>query len=227
MSKSKIAGSTKRLLIDQANTRVVVLTSVAAFVLIFCGVATKTLMGQAAYQNKVIGAKRTAVNQLKADKAAVKDLQVSYKAFTGTTQNILGGNSTGTGQNDGDNAKVVLDALPSAYDFPALTTSLEKLINSQQLKINSITGTDDQVAQSANASSSTPVPAPIPFQLTVEGGYANIQGLIDTFQKSIRPIQIQTMEISGDKTKLSLTVSAQTFYQPAKSLNIKSEVVKP
>lgn len=227
MAKSKIASSTKRLLIDQANTRVVVLTSVAAFVLIFCGVATKTLMGQAAYQNKVIGAKRTAVNQLKADKAAVKDLQVSYKAFTGTTQNILGGNSTGTGQNDGDNAKVVLDALPSAYDFPALTTSLEKLINSQQLKINSITGTDDQVAQSANASSSTPAPAPIPFQLTVEGGYANIQGLIDTFQKSIRPIQIQTMEISGDKTKLSLTVSAQTFYQPAKSLNIKSEVVKP
>jgi len=226
MIKQKLAVSTKRMMIDQANARVVVLTSVAAFVLVFCAVSTKTLLGQASYQNKVIAGKKVAVQQLKTDIGAVQNLKTSYDAFVSTSQNVLKGNSTGNGPKDGDNAKIVLDALPSSYDFPALTTSLEALITSQQLKIGGITGTDDQLAQATNTSSSTPVPSPIPFQVSVSGGYANIQGLVDTFQKSIRPVQLQTLEISGDQSNLAMTINAQTYYQPAKSLNIKSEVQK-
>lgn len=219
--------STKRLLIDKANTRIVIYVSVAAFILVFSLVATKTLVGQATYQNRVIGKKRTAVNQLKSDIAATSTLKTSYKAFVGTTQNVLGGNPQGLGAQDGNNAKIVLDALPSAYDFPGLTASLEALISVQpNVKIDSISGTDDEVAQSANQSSISPQPVPIPFTITVEGDSAGIQSVVDVLGRSIRPIQIQTMSIAGDSSKLSLTITAQTFYQPAKSLNIKKEVVR-
>lgn len=222
----KLALSTKRALIDRANTNVVVLTSVAAFVLVFCGVATKTLISQAAYQNRVISQKRAALNLIKSDIGNVTKLKTSYSDFSGKPVNVLGGSSTGTGAQDGNNAKLVLDALPSGYDFPALATSLDKLLGSQQVTITSITGTDDELAQKANNSSAVPTPVEMPFQVAVTGSYDNIQTLVSTFEKSIRPIKIQTMDIAGNQSALSLTVTAETFYQPAKSLSITTKVVK-
>ena len=218
--------STKRVLIDKANARIVVFVSVAAFILVFSLVATKTLVSQAAYQNRVISKKRAAVNQLKTDISATGQLKTAYQAFTGTTQNVLGGNPAGTGPKDGDNAKVVLDALPSSYDFPGLTTSLETLLGQQGVTIDSIAGTDDEVAQSGNQSSINPQPVQIPFTVVVEGNYDGVQNVIKAFESSIRPIQLQQIQIAGGKDKLTLTITAQTYYQPAKSLNIKKEVVK-
>ncbi len=218
--------STKRALIDQANSRIVMVTSVAAFLFVFSLVASKTLISQAGYQNRVISAKKQAVQQLKTDITATNALKTSYQAFIGTSQNAIGGNPDGTGPQDGNNAKIVLDALPSSYDFPALATSLEKLITSQNVTINSITGTDDEVAQAGNQSSATPQPVPMPFEVSVTGDYQSIQGLIGQFERSIRPFQIQSIDISGDQSKLTANIKAQTFYQPAKSLNIKTKVVK-
>jgi Tfp pilus assembly protein PilO len=220
------AASVKRVMIDKANARIVAYVSVAAFILVFSLVATKTLISQAAYQNKVISVKRKAVDQLKTDIAATDQLKTAYDAFNGTSQNVLGGNPDGIGEKDGNNAKIVLDALPSSYDFPGLTTSLEGLLANQHVKINSIAGTDDEVAQSSNQTSSSPTPVPIPFSTLIEGSYTDVQNVVSAYEKSIRPIQIQTLDISGNQNKLTFNITAQTFYQPAKSLNIKKEVVK-
>ncbi len=216
----------KRTLIDKANTRVVVVVSIAAFLAVFSLVATKTLISQARYQDRVISAKRDARDQLKKDIDAVSDLKSSYEAFTSTAQNAIGGNPSGAGSQDGNNAKIVLDALPSSYDFPALATSLETLVANQGVKINTISGTDDGATQSANTSSSAPQPIAIPFTLSVTGSYPNVQKVISSLEKSIRPIQIQTLDISGSKDSLNLSVTAQTYYQPAKSLNITTKVIK-
>jgi len=221
-----IAVSTKRVQIDKANARIVAYVSVAAFILVFSLVATKTLVSQATYQNHVISKKRTAVNQLKADISATSQLKTAYQGFIDTSQNVLGGDPKGTGPKDGDNAKVVLDALPSSYDFPGLQASLETLLASQNVKIDTMSGTDDEVAQSGNQSSISPQPVAIPFSVTVEGDYTGIQNVITAFEKSVRPIQVQTLSIAGNQSKLTLTITAQTYYQPAKSLNIKKEVVR-
>jgi len=219
--------SSKRALIDKANTRIVVYVSVAAFILVFSLVATKTLIGQATYQNRVIGAKRVAVNQLKSDIAASDSLKTSYNAFVGTAQNAIGGNPTGSGPQDGNNAKIILNALPDAYDFPGLTTSLENMLTSQGgVTIDGISGTDQEATFGSNLSSSTPQPQPIPFSISVAGSYSSLQGVISTFERSIRPIQIQTLEVSGTDPNLTMTITAQTYYQPAKSLNITQKVVR-
>jgi hypothetical protein len=220
------APSAKQLMINKANARMVVITSVAAFVVVFCLVASFTLLGQLNYQNKVIGKKKEAYNQLKTDLRNINSLVASYNAFSNTPQNMLGGNPDGTGQNDGDNGKIVLDALPSKYDFPALATSLEKILSGQNVQIQSITGTDDEIAQAAGTSSS-PAPVEMPFEITVDGDFNSIKGVIDAFQRSIRPIKVTSLEVSasGDNS-LTLTIQATTYYQPEKSLSIKQEVVK-
>jgi hypothetical protein len=218
---------TKRSLINKANSTMVIATTVAAFALVFGLVAGKTLGSQLSYQNRVIGAKKTAYSRLKGDLAARTTLKNSYDAFIAQNPNVIGGDRSGTGSKDGDNAKIVLDALPSKYDFPALTTSLEKLITDQNLKIVGITGTDDEAAQSANATSPDPQPIAMPFQVQVNGSYQSAQNLVDVLLLSTRPFQIQTLELSGaDKGNMITRISAQTFYQPQKDLKITSKVVK-
>jgi hypothetical protein len=223
---AKTASSTKRALIGKANSTIVIATAVAAFVVVFCAIASKTLISQASYQNRVISTKKKALATLESDLNARDSLVAAYKTFVGTPQNILGGNPDGSGDQDGDNAKIILDALPSKYDFPALTTSLEKLITSQGLSIDSIAGTDDEVSQSATLASGAPAPVAMPFQIQVNGSYESVKSLISIFERSIRPIQVQKIELTGSEGSMSAVIEAQTFYQPEKTLNIKSEVVK-
>lgn len=218
---------TKRALIDRSNQSLVIACGVSAFLVIFSVVASKTLFSQLTYQNRVLKEKHSTVLRLKSNLTAANQLETSYEAFTNTSTNIINGDSKGTGERDGNNTKIILDALPSTYDFPALATSLEKLITDVKgLKITNITGTDDQVAQSANDSSTNPEAVAMPFTLAVHGDYKSVQELIAKFEHSIRPFQIQTMTLSGDQADINLTIGAQTFYQPAKSLNITTKVVK-
>ncbi len=223
---AKTASFTKRALISKANSTMVIATGVAAFIFVFSMVASKTLFSQASYQNKVIAQKKEALATLKGDISAVDSLKESYRAFVETPRNVLGGNPTGSGRLDGDNAKIVLDALPSKYDFPALATSLEGLISSQGIEIQAITGTDEEVQQSQ--SSESPAPVPITFQVRVSGSFDGIKNLIGVFERSIRPIQVTKVDMSAEANGNNLTalIDAQTFYQPEKSLKIKTEVVK-
>lgn len=222
----KIVATGKRALIDKANSSIVIITSVAAFIFVFSLVATKTLISQAAYQNRVIDAKKSALTQLKTDISAVNSLKSSYAAFNSTPQNVIGGNSTGTGAKDGTNSQLILDALPSSYDFPALATSLEKIVSSQQVTLGSISGTDNEATDAKDNSSTAPTPVAMPFEVSVTGNYTAIQSLIGQFESSIRPFQIQTIAFSGSQTNLTADITAQTFYQPAIVFNLGSKVVK-
>jgi hypothetical protein len=60
----------------------------------------------------------------------------------------------------------------------------------------------------------------------VNGSYLAVQGLVDLLFRSIRPFQISTIELSGDESSMTATISAQTYYQPEKSLDITQEVVR-
>jgi hypothetical protein len=217
---------TKRSLISKANSTMVLSTTIAAFALIFTLVAGKSLVSQMTYQNRVIDAKKTALKHLRDDLQARDSLQQSYNSFTAENPNVIGGDAKATDGKNGDNAKIVLDALPSRYDFPALTTSLEKLITGQGLQIMSISGTDEEATQAANATSPNPQPVAMPFQFQVSGSYQSVQNLTDVMLRSIRPFQIQTLELSGDQGNMIARIAAQTYYQPEKNLNITTKVVK-
>jgi hypothetical protein len=219
--------STKRLAISKSNAQMVIVVGIAAFITVFCLVVCKTVFSQNRYQAKVISAKEKAHKQLQANAKAYSSLSNSYKIFNSKNPNIIGGSITGTGSNDGNNSTIVLDALPSSYDFPALTSSLEKILSDRGLKVSSISGIDDQVNQQANASSPDPQPVPMPFSFTVSNAsYDSIKDLTDALQRSIRPIQIDTMSLSGSSSDMTATFTAHTFYQPAKSLKLTTKVIK-
>lgn len=225
MDKQQI--STKRLAISKSNAQMVAAVAVASFVTIFCLVAAKTVFSQNRYQAKVISAKEKAHTQLENNLKAFDSLSTSYKIFDTKNPNVLGGSINGAGDNDGSNSKLILDALPPLYNFPALTSSLEKILADRGLKVSAITGTDDEVAQQSNTSSPTPQPVAMPFTFTVDNAsYASIAQLAEALQHSIRPIQVDTINLSGSVDNMTATFTAHTYYQPAKSLKITTKVIK-
>jgi Tfp pilus assembly protein PilO len=217
--------SSKQLQIDKAKAFVVGSVGVAIFILIFTIFISRALLSQRAYQSRVIKEQETAVKQLNENKKAVARLGAAYKQFVEQPTNVIGGSSSAAGDRDGDNARIVLDALPSKYDFPALASSLDKILSDQKFKVSSFTGVDDEIAQSASKSGAL-VPIEIPFTFSVSGSYSSVQGLIDTLDRSIRPIKIKTLSLAGKSSDLQLTLSATTYYLPEKQLTFPTKEVK-
>lgn len=221
----KTVFSVKRLQIDKANTRIVVIISIAAVVTTFSLVASHALLSQRSYQARVIAEKEKAAAQLVINRQNIERLNDSYRAFIGTSQNIIGGDPNGIGGKNGDNAKIILDALPSKYDFPALTSSLEKLLDDRNFSVENISGTDDELTQAAQ-SSPNPAPVEIPFQLSVNSNYNSLKSLIEVLELSIRPMHITSLTFSGNNDATQLQINAKTYYQPAKSLDITTKDVR-
>lgn len=214
----------KRVQIDKTQAMMLGLVVAASVITMFALVASKTLFVQANYLNKVASKKEKAVTQLKNNKDAVTSLVKSYQSFASQDPNLIGGKNSGSEERDGDNGRLVLDALPSKYDFPALATSLEKLLNGYS--INSITGNDDVASQVAPLTAKASIPVAMPFIIDVSSDYVGIQKLSTAFEKSIRPFQIQGIKLNGSNAILQATITAQTYYQPEKNLKVGSEVVK-
>lgn len=218
---AKSFNMTKRVQLDKAKATMLGILVGASVITVFSLVASKSFFSQANYLRKVAGKKEKALDTLKKNKEAVGKLEAAFESFSGQNPNLIGGNSTGTGDKDGDNARLVLDALPSKYDFPALATSLEKLL--QGYTINNISGSDDTSTQEQSENAEL---VEIPFEIGVESDYANTRAMVQKFEKSIRPFQIQTLTVTGSNAQLQTAISAKTFYQPEKDLKVSSEVVK-
>jgi hypothetical protein len=223
---SQMQLSSKRMAIDKANASLIVIVAISAFVVVFSLVAAKALLDQRAYQSKVISKKELARDTLQENIAAVDTLNTAYQEFANAEVNVLGGNPDGKGDRDGENPRIILDALPSKYDFPALTTSIEKLLSENKFKLSNITGVDDEVAQSENTYSESPTPVEIPFSIEAEVPGSGAKSMVELFERSIRPIHIQKMELSEQNGQLLMTLTGKTFYQPGKNLNVRSEVVR-
>lgn len=217
--------NTKHAQIDKAQVTMVAAVSVAVFLTIFAAISVYSLSQKRSYQDRVIAAREKARDQLDQNIQASNQLTESYKQFVSEPENIIGGSATGSGDRDGDNARIVLDALPSKYDYPALMTSLEKVIKQRGLSIDSISGTDDEIAQLQASDSSQTVE--MPFDVTVRGDYAKIQDIIKLFERSIRPFNIQEITFKAvDDKEITATVKAKSYFQPEKKLEFKTEVIK-
>lgn len=215
----------KRELISKANSTMVATVAIGAFLIVFSIVASRNLWVTRTHQDKVAKKKEDAVKQLEANKESVKKLQISYQEFMASPDNIIGGNPTGSGDRDGDNARIVLDALPSKYDFPAFITGVNKLLETKSLAATSLTGTDDEIAQK-DSKSTTPVE--VPFVL---GGEANsfqqAKDFMLALEQSIRPIKVNKITITaGKSSQIQLNVDATSYYLPAKGITINKETIK-
>ncbi len=212
--------SSKRAAVDKNQTTIFALVAVASVITVGALMVSKGLWSQSAYLGKVADKKEIAVQQLEENKIAVAALEESYEKFDTQNPNLLGGTPEGTGPRDGSNSTLILDALPNTYDFPALTSSIEKLLFGYS--IEGIGGSDDVVAQQEAAEGS---PVEIPFSFDVTTSYTGFKDLLKTFDLSIRPFNLVRIELDGTNSLLEVGVNGKTYYQPDTGMKITSEVV--
>ncbi len=217
----------KRLALSKANAQMVIIISVAAFITVFCLVAAKSILGLTSYQSRVIQAQDKAINQLNTNLNNFSSLNRQYNNFVANSTNIIGGQINSSANNGGNNSKIILDALPPGYDFPALVSSIEGILTNQGLDITGISGTDNQLTEQSNTSSPNPTPVSMPFSFTISNvNYQQIGSLLNDLQKSVRPIAIDNISVNGGGNNINLTIEAHTYFQPAKSLGITEQAIK-
>jgi hypothetical protein len=209
--------SQKRVLIDKANQSMFVMIASVAALVVFSGVSTRSLLKQSSHRAKVITAKKIAANTLAANDSEIGKLIDSYKVFESSPESVI--------RTTDKNSKIILDALPPKYDFPALASSLEKILTDGGYGITGISGTDNELSITDTL---TPNPAPIemPFTLSVSGNYDKVKGLLGDLERSIRPIYVSSVSLSGTETDAKLNVVAKTYYQPGKNLSITKKAIK-
>ncbi len=227
----KLNLQSKRLQIkvDRAQTSLLGITVLATVVTIFSIVSIKALLTQFNFQNNVIGARHTAAKQLRANVQVARQLASQYNdVFIGSSPtNVLGGKNDPSPDAippDGDNGRIVLDALPTAYDFPALLTSLSKLMAQDSIGSPSIGGTD-QSQTANNQPSSTPQASNIDVTINGTAPYKNVQDMIKDLERSIRPFDITKLSLNGSDANMSVAIAVSTYYQPAKTLNLNTKEV--
>lgn len=208
------------------------LTIVAAAVAIavFSLVSTKALLSQAAYQRRVINARHLSNSQIQQSIKQAGTLVDQYNNVfeDPNATNALGGKndtSSNASPPNVDNARLVLDALPTTYDYPALLTSVQKVLTDSGIGSPSIGGSDQSTQVSSTPSSN---PQPIPIELTISGTatYQGVQSLISSLQQSIRPFDITKLTLSGNESSMVVTLKVTTYYQPAKSLLVNSKEIR-
>lgn len=221
--------SLKHIQIDKANRTVILTVAVSAVIVVFGIFVGRAMLMRQKHQSRVIAAKELAVKQLKENIEAKNQIVDAYRQFTTTSVNILSGSTSPTAQGakDGDNARIILDALPSKYDFPALATSIENLLVSNGFTITSLSGTDDEVNQAIVEAQPNPEVTEIPFNLSVsDTDYLGMQKLVGLLEASIRPLKVQSMTLSGSSKAMKIEMQLSTYYLPEKSLSITDKEIQ-
>jgi hypothetical protein len=208
--------SRKRLMISNANSIMLAAVALTSATVVFSGFASKGLYKQSSFQKRVITERKKSLKQLQDNVSSAKSLVESYRAFDANKESFLA--------NADNNTRLTLDALPSKYDFPALTASVEKILTAGGYPVEAISGIDNETT--AQQDSPKPVATAQPFSVTTRGTYGSIQKLIKDFERSIRPIKIKKIELAGSDASVRAIIDADTYYQPEKKLEIQTKVVK-
>jgi Tfp pilus assembly protein PilO len=214
-SPNKNRVSTKHLLVDKNNNIILYAAAITVAVVIFAIIATDALAKQMSYQGKVIRLRDQANELLQSNTAAAAAIVDAYQQFEGAGESVIG--------TADKNPVIILNALPSKYDFPALTASIEALVRNSGVSLQSITGIDDEAL--ATQDSINPQPIEIPFQINAVGSLASIQLLVGNMELSIRPFKIISLSLRAQNTAVNATISAITYYQPEKLLDISQYTV--
>ncbi|MET0980046.1 MAG: hypothetical protein ABWX90_02220 [Candidatus Saccharimonadales bacterium] len=224
----------KRQQIANANRMMFLWVAAISAVVGIAIVGSIFLYQKAAFNEKVLNIKSTTASTLRNNNKAIPELEDKIRQMN-TNQALI----DSMAPNQEQPIRVVLDALPADANSPAFGASLqEKFLNDPALKIESlivdnVVGIETQEAEDVvDASQTTGGTASneITFRFSVSADIANVNALKDLLQKlerSIRAIDVTSLKIETQGNRLLLSVEGRAFYEPAKTVELKDETVKP
>lgn len=226
----------KRAQITKENRTMFIWVAAASVIVGFALVASIFLIQVITFNEKVLAAKNTTVSTLKNNNNAVSDLENNIRVLD--TNEVL---AAAKAQSDDETLQVVLDALPSEANSLAVGSSLQNrlLANTgitgiEAMQVDPVAGvetvsTDDYTTtdNTTTVSSESSIESGIiSFSFKVTGSQESFKNVLLNLEKSIRTINPVSLKIEQDSSVLMMTVEAQAFYQPARTITLKDKVIK-
>jgi len=227
--KQDSAALRKRTQITQASRTMFIWIAVASVLVGTAAVVSIFLFQKLTYGEAVLGRKQTTVSNLDHNLSVVNELKLDIQALDANADLMS------VKANESDQAlQVVLDALPADANSLALGASLQnKLLagiggnfSLESLQVDPVSGvetldTNGTIDASAVGAESNE----ITFTFSVNGDQKALRKVLQNLERSIRTIVISRLSIETQAGGLSMTVGGHGFYEPAKTVELKEEVV--
>ncbi len=207
----------KHVKIKNSSKIVYITIMVSAIVIAFSLAILNSLYGQWRFNERLHAEKERVLDKLETNLANAKSLKSSFASLEAAGEII-------PGQNGRPNSTVILDALPSRYDYPALATAMDVLAEESGVILDSFDGEDAETQ--AEVSAVEPRPIEIEYTMSVTGSYDQINQFMQNIERSIRPISLSDVALSGKTTELRGAFSMITYYQPTVDLNVITRTFK-
>lgn len=219
----------KRQQIENAGKSMFLWVAGAAAIVGLCAVLAVSLFERITFKQDVISAKNETVGRLEDNIKVANKLKEEVRVLN-TNEALL---STPRLE-DTEPLSVVLDALPSSANSSALGASLQQnLLNVSGVSVDSLTVEPIAGVENVSDDSSVSVDSgdnTINFQFTISvaSGQANqLKDVLKRLEHSIRTIDIQTVRIEQQGTKITLSAEGRAYYQPATTVELKEESKRP
>ncbi|HTJ73646.1 MAG TPA: hypothetical protein VL481_03585 [Verrucomicrobiae bacterium] len=223
----------KRQQIANANRMMFTWVAVISAVVGIAIVVSLFLLQKAWFNEKVLAEKSKTASTLVHNNEVIGQLKDEVRVLN--TNDAL---KSAMAPGESEPVQVVLDALPSEANSSAFGSSLqEKFLNDPALTIESlnvdpVAGVESQSDSNVQDASTTAGTGEnqITFRFAVSTDVNNasvLKRLLQKLERSIRAIDITTLAVETQGTKLVLTVDGNAFYEPAKTVELKDKTVKP
>lgn len=231
---AKVQGSlVKHQQIYSTNKIMFIWVAAASVVISISLVMSYAIFQRMSFNQKVLSEKNTTVSNLDYNNSIVEDLNAKIRVLN---SNELLKNSTRN--DDLEPVSAVLDALPSVVNSTALGSSLQdKLLDIpgvriESLNVEAVGGVEDASESNGSSGSATSVgEGEIAFQFELSssgsGRFDDMKTALNRLEKSIRPLNVNSVEIEQTKDKVTLKVRAVSYYSPEKKVELGQKVVKP
>lgn len=227
--EKKTPGIRKRQQITKANRTMFLWVAAASVVVGFSLVIAIFLWQKISFGEKVLAEKSKTLATLNQDLERVPALRDNIRLLE-TNENLKE-----TRLKDDDRAiQSVLDALPADANSTALGSSLQsKLlagingVTLDAIKVDPVIGVE---TVENTVEGTDPGQNKINFTFTVSVASNNPDGLRDVLlrlERSIRAINVTSLTIEQQGTRLVMSAAGHAYYQPARSIELKDKVVRP
>ncbi len=220
----------KRQQIAKANRTMFMWVTAASVVIGVSIVVSLFLVQKLTFNEEILAAKQKTVDTLQNNNKVVDKLKENIRLLN-TKQELLDARTEAerlVPEGQSKPLQVVLDALPSEANTTALGSSLQEvLLKADKIVIESLT-VDTASSDTTTSTRSRAKANAINFTVAVSAPDANaLRDLLSRLERSIRAIDVQTVNIETQGSRIIMSLTAQAFYEPAVSTELKNKVIKP
>lgn len=222
----------KRQQIDSSKRTMFISVAAAAFVIGIALVVSFFLAKQIWFHAKIIAAKQDTLSTIKKNIQTVDELKKNVRALD--TNEALSSVKTNS---EASALQTILDALPAEANADALGASLQNKLAGEvdgvridTITIDPVDSTDTEDGQASSTESSEGEAAHHPsigFRMVVTGSAEGLKNLLGRFEKSIRVIKLDSVEVQAAEGDLMMTIAGKAFYEPARTIELGTRVEKP